>query len=267
MMWKAIISGLISISLVLFATCALAQDAGVRDTLKIGSVQVDDVSTEVTVDIPIHLTWDDVNVLSIQVPIWIKSDYADLDTAILDPFFTTGMSFSGFVRHPNEGGEPSNKGNIFARLFAGTYPCDSTEKTFAKVRVTIPAGTPAHCITLDASSLENPDRSLLLVDHFGESWVPLVIPGRIDILDGCSICDCLAIGDFNDDGQINPVDVVYLIDYAFRNGPSPPADLTCPVLNRGDFNCDGRIDLSDVVGIAGYVYRFPAPGPCDPCPD
>jgi len=79
-------------------------------------------------------------------------------------------------------------------------------------------------------------------------------------------CDCSGIGDCSDDGIINPVDVVYMINYALlMTGPPPPTDPDCPAINRGDFNCDGRIDLVDVVLLINYVYRQPAPGPCDPC--
>jgi len=80
-------------------------------------------------------------------------------------------------------------------------------------------------------------------------------------------CDCSHQGDCTDDGMINPSDVIFLINYAFRGGPPPPIDPLCrPVINRGDWDCNARIDISDVVKMVSYVYRFPAPGPCDPCP-
>jgi hypothetical protein len=79
-------------------------------------------------------------------------------------------------------------------------------------------------------------------------------------------CDCSATGDCNDDGTINPIDIVYMINYVLRMiGPPPPADEHCPLVNRGDFDCSGTVMVNDIVKMVNYVYRFPAPGPCDPC--
>ncbi len=83
---------------------------------------------------------------------------------------------------------------------------------------------------------------------------------------GIGVCDCGTIGDCVENGQIDAVDVVYLVNYVLRQtGPAPQSDPTCPVVNRGDFDCDGIVALSDVVKMVNFVYRYPAPGPCDPC--
>jgi len=95
-----------------------------------------------------------------------------------------------------------------------------------------------------------------------------IIAGAAEWFDLGSMCDCSGIGDCSDDGEINPVDVVYLINYALRLiGPPPPSDARCPVINRGDYDCDGMVGMLDVVKLINYVYRYPAPGPCDPCPE
>jgi len=79
-------------------------------------------------------------------------------------------------------------------------------------------------------------------------------------------CNCEHQGDCYDDGVINPVDVVYMINYGLRMaGPSPPSDPSCPLINRGDWDCSGQINLIDIIKMINYVYRQPAPGPCDPC--
>ena len=65
--------------------------------------------------------------------------------------------------------------------------------------------------------------------------------------------------------ELNGTDIVYLIIYALRGGPSPPVDQSCPVLDRGDFDGDNRVNLLDIVAMINYVYRQPAPGPYNPC--
>ncbi len=48
-------------------------------------------------------------------------------------------------------------------------------------------------------------------------------------------------GDANGDGVVGPGNVVYLINYLFRNGPAPDP------LEKGDVNCDGAVGGGDVV--------------------
>jgi hypothetical protein len=57
------------------------------------------------------------------------------------------------------------------------------------------------------------------------------------------------VGDANGDEVIGPADVVYLINYLFRNGLAPEP------LDAGDANCDGIADPSDVVFLINYLFR------------
>jgi hypothetical protein len=66
-------------------------------------------------------------------------------------------------------------------------------------------------------------------------------------------------GDATNDGNIDAGDVVYLINYLFRNGPEP-----IPILYTGDPNCDNQVDVGDVVYLINYLYRG-GPEPCNPC--
>jgi hypothetical protein len=111
----------------------------------------------------------------------------------------------------------------------------------------------------------------VFADPNGDPIETAFAQGHIDVL-----CDCSFQGDLAPcasvdppescgDGIINPIDAVYLINYAFHEGPAPVADSTCPCLNRGDWNCDGVVNMLDVVKNVNYVYRYPAPGPCNPC--
>jgi len=63
-------------------------------------------------------------------------------------------------------------------------------------------------------------------------------------------------GDTNGDGTINSADVVYLINYLFKNGPEP--DPLC----AGDVNCDEVINSADVVYLINYLFKG-GPAPCE----
>jgi len=63
-------------------------------------------------------------------------------------------------------------------------------------------------------------------------------------------------GDTNTDGVIDLEDVLYLINYLYKNGPVP-----VPILQVGDVDCDGVVDLGDVLYLINYLYKG-GPPPC-----
>ena len=63
-------------------------------------------------------------------------------------------------------------------------------------------------------------------------------------------------GDVNGDGTIDVADVLYLVNYLFRNGLAPQP------LAAGDANCDGKVTISDVVYLVNYLYRGGDPPGC-----
>jgi len=62
-------------------------------------------------------------------------------------------------------------------------------------------------------------------------------------------------GDVNGDGVVELGDIVYEINYVFRNDSSPAPRAV------GDVNCDGVVELGDVVYLINYVFRDDPP-PC-----
>jgi hypothetical protein len=63
-------------------------------------------------------------------------------------------------------------------------------------------------------------------------------------------------GDPNLDGSITSSDIIYMVNYTFKGGPSP-----LPVDRAGDVNCDDVITSSDVIFLVNYVFKGGAP-PC-----
>jgi len=64
-------------------------------------------------------------------------------------------------------------------------------------------------------------------------------------------------GDANGDGLVNVADVVFLINYIFRDGAAPNP------LDAGNVNCDNEINVGDAVYMIQYIFKGgPAPGDC-----
>jgi hypothetical protein len=62
-------------------------------------------------------------------------------------------------------------------------------------------------------------------------------------------------GDVNNDGVVEVTDVVFLINYLFKNGPAPDP------LYMGDANCDSTVEVTDVVYLINYLFKN-GPSPC-----
>ncbi|MGB2697463.1 MAG: hypothetical protein WBD28_06335 [Candidatus Zixiibacteriota bacterium] len=62
-------------------------------------------------------------------------------------------------------------------------------------------------------------------------------------------------GMVDEDCEVGITDVVYLINYLFKNGPEPV------LLEAGDINCDDGITISDAVYLVNYLFKS-GPQPC-----
>jgi hypothetical protein len=63
-------------------------------------------------------------------------------------------------------------------------------------------------------------------------------------------------GDANSSGDITGADIVFLVNFVFKAGPSPG----CNGL-AGDCDCNGVVNSSDIVYLVNYVYKS-GPAPC-----
>lgn len=74
---------------------------------------------------------------------------------------------------------------------------------------------------------------------------------------GC--CPIVMAGDVNLDLVCTMADIIYVVNYAFKSGPSP-----MPCTASADVDCSGRIVASDIIYLVNYVLRA-GPPPCEPC--
>ncbi len=64
-------------------------------------------------------------------------------------------------------------------------------------------------------------------------------------------------GDMNLDDQVNLMDITYLINYLYKNGPAPAVE------NSGDVNSSGVTNLLDITFLIAFLYKD---GPYPYCP-
>ena len=95
----------------------------------------------------------------------------------------------------------------------------------------------------------------------GEYWYRLTATdaedqeSRLSELALVSVADAFTKGDANSDGNIDMLDLVYLVDFIFRGGPAPD-----PLL-AGDANCDDDTNILDLTYFVDYIFRGgPKPG-------
>jgi subtilisin family serine protease len=137
-----------------------------------------------------------------------------------------------------------------------------------------PSGTTGYTYA-DGTSLSTPliggTAAVILSAH--PSWTPMQVREAMmesgdhstspDNDYGWGIPDILAAiqhtfyltGDVTGEGEINISDVIFLIDYLYKND-RPPSPLFL-----GDVDCDGNVNITDVVGLINYVFKN-GPSPC-----
>ena len=70
--------------------------------------------------------------------------------------------------------------------------------------------------------------------------------------------DC---GDVDNSGEVNILDIVYLINYKYKTGPAP---LCFPINSCADVDNSGDINILDIVYLINFKYKE---GPEPNCPD
>jgi hypothetical protein len=92
---------------------------------------------------------------------------------------------------------------------------------------------------------------LMLLDTLAVDMLPYFTPVQIHIQPPL-------IGDVNHDGQVDAGDVVFLINYLYRESTAPEP------IESGDANGDCVVDVGDVVYLINYLYKN-GPLPQDRC--
>ena len=78
-----------------------------------------------------------------------------------------------------------------------------------------------------------------------------------------AVCDCPHQGDLNGDSLYDVRDllrVIVIVNY----DSTDVVDVACPHVGRSDVNCDCVVDMIDVYYLMDFVFKN-GPPPCDPC--
>lgn len=104
-------------------------------------------------------------------------------------------------------------------------------------------------ITVD-SAFVPPSTPMAVVDAYGSvdfTWEPKTIVV-------VSYCAVQITGDTNANGSITASDIIELVNFLFKGGPTPR-----PCEAGGDVDCSSTVDSSDIISLVGYVFKGSAP--------
>ncbi|MEW5923443.1 MAG: dockerin type I repeat-containing protein, partial [Candidatus Zixiibacteriota bacterium] len=105
-----------------------------------------------------------------------------------------------------------------------------------------------------------PDSMAGSADSFSYDWHQFLRLDTSDIYfyDGSLAADPARCGDANCDGEVNVLDITYLINFLYKNGPEPEYFVSA------DVNCDDYINMLDIVYLTNFLYKN-GPEPCEGC--
>lgn len=92
-------------------------------------------------------------------------------------------------------------------------------------------------------------KTAINIDQVNPGYEGLLGNGLIDIGTSIAAARLTLMGDYDNSGYINILDVVYLINYIYKEGPAP-----IPLISA-DINCSGTIDILDVVYLINFIYK------------
>ena len=105
-------------------------------------------------------------------------------------------------------------------------------------------------LTVDASGLPTGMHTVtVVIENNDPNQIGFVIPIDLEVAP-------VQIGDVNVDDAVNTSDLIYLVQFIFRDGPEPDTRLA-------DYNCDFSITLADVIALVNYVFKGGPPADCE----
>jgi PKD repeat protein len=209
----------------------------VADTMHAGSTEGDLGSTVV---IPVEAN-NTLPVNKITIPI----KYAGSLTLSLDSVSTAGCRTDGFVI------EKTSLGAGFYRveLESGTSAMEPGQGNVLNIYFTVHSGSADDVAVISLANIGEEN-----YPEFRSTFKEYVY--AVDVTDG-TVRLPVACGDVNSDNMLNILDVVFLINFLYKDGPAPALP------EKADLNDDTLYNILDVVYLINFLYKG---GPQPDCP-
>jgi hypothetical protein len=198
--------------------------------------------------VSISLTRDDILYFEVDTVV------AGEDTSFVCEFDTSGTLSSGWqyiaarsLAHRGLDVRVTGVSDVATGTGPGIAPASSgvLVRIFGRIKRNLPDSLVGKVVGLDIADIAS---------FYSNEAGQLILPALNT--DGQVTLDAGMPGDMNCDGDINPIDCVYLINYVYKNW-----DVLCNNA-AADLNCDVQINPVDVVLIINSVYKnWPVP-PC-----
>ena len=204
----------------------------VSDTGSVGSgvapVMINFVNDEPLGGLEITLTWDSPD---------LHVDSISFQGSRLQTIGTSGWSST------------ANIVSIYAIAFGDLVPVGSG--LLGTIWFGYSTGIDAQTVTIDTVTLVQGDTeySTTFSDASSQYFVPQFESGQLTLIDGgCCIADRGNVDGSLDD-SVDIGDLVFLVNYMFNGGDTPP----CP--DEANIDGEGEIDIGDLVALANYMFN------------
>jgi len=240
--------------------------ATVNDKVEIGSVTAQALTTDIILPIRIITTspmW------SVQLPLTARSVSGGafwtgiVDTLPWEMIPEDAISNERkYDQYPNFDLVSPDDFYLWGKAELGQNHCVNTLDSAAYIKLKFDLNNNPGTFEIDTTFLPPLHTLRFLTCNDATAVYPAFVKGVITI-EGCV---CPLNGDWDCNDLINPVDVIFMVNYVYRaSGDEPCNPGHC--MQNGDVNCDGIINPIDVVYLANWVYLPDQPPPCNPCTD
>ena len=173
---------------------------------------------------------------------------SDPVNASLDSFSVVGTRASYFEDVKKITDDPVNQRytlSLKTNMFTGSTYLRPGVGTIVKLYITLSPSAPGgSLITIDTTTISG--YSLKLQSIMAD-YAPVFYAGKIALRN-------YRRGDANKDGNINALDITYLINFLYKSGPAPDP-------YTGDVNNSGVINALDITYLINYLYKSGPPPP------
>jgi subtilisin family serine protease len=222
----------------------------VQDTIKYGDIVVT-IGQDGAVPIRLHNTHP-INDVSLPF-VLTGTPNVSLDSLTLSP-----LTAKWNIQLANDAGGQQKAYRLKA-LTAGA-PVPAGGGIIAYAWVSADGGSSGAVETLDSATLGSGQATVRLISNWA-NFKPDFVKGTVTLF---SPCDCHCHGDPACDGSIDILDVVAVINVAFR-GAVDVHDPSCTLSGRSDINCDCSVDVLDVVTVINHAFRGDNSALCNAC--